>query len=86
VIDVGPIEQTHIGKGAPVFVLAVGLKRDFLSKGELRGGLLGSRTVGLALLGAVDAAESDTFSAVVVQDLDGVAVENGDDGVVGLTL
>jgi hypothetical protein len=28
----------------------------------------------------VDAPEVDTFSAVVVQDFDGVAVEDGDDG------
>ena len=28
VIDVGAIEQKHIGKGAPVLVLAVGLERD----------------------------------------------------------
>ena len=27
----------------------------------------------------IDAAETDAFSAVVVQDFEGVAVENGDD-------
>ena len=31
-------------------------------------------------LRAVDAAEADTFSMVVVKNLDGVAVEDGDDG------
>jgi len=31
VIDVGAIRQEHIGKGAPVLVQAVSLKRDFLS-------------------------------------------------------
>jgi hypothetical protein len=30
---------------------------------------------------AADAAETDTFSAVVVQDFDSVAVENGDYGL-----
>jgi hypothetical protein len=34
----------------------------------------------LALLGAVDAAEADTLRVGVVQDFDGVAVEDGDDG------
>jgi len=29
---------------------------------------------------AVDAVEADTFSVVVVQDFEGVAVEDGDDG------
>jgi len=33
----------------------------------------------LALLRAVDAAEADAFSALVVQDFEGVAVEDGDD-------
>ena len=34
----------------------------------------------MALLRAVDAAEADTFRVGVVQDFDGVAIENGDDG------
>jgi hypothetical protein len=34
----------------------------------------------LAFLGAVDAAEADTFSVLVVQDFDGIAVEDRDDG------
>ncbi len=34
----------------------------------------------MAFLGTVDAIESDAFSAAVVQDFDGVAVEDGDDG------
>ena len=32
--------------------------------------------VGLALLRAVDTAEADTFRVMVVQDLDGVAIED----------
>ena len=35
---------------------------------------------GLTFLRAVSAAETDTFSSAVVQDFDGVAVEDGDDG------
>jgi hypothetical protein len=42
--------------------------------------VLGVVAVDLALLGAVGAVESDTFSVVVVQHFDGVAVEDGDDG------
>src|SRR5438093_71073 len=38
------------------------------------------RVVGLAFLRAVDAAEADTFGVLVVQDFDGIAVEDGDDG------
>jgi len=34
----------------------------------------------LAVFRAVDAVQADAFSVVVVQDFDGVAVENGDDG------
>jgi hypothetical protein len=42
--------------------------------------LLGLLAVSLAFLRAVDAAEADTFSVVVVvQDLEGLAVEDGDD-------
>ena len=35
VIDVGAIGQEHIGKGAPVLVVAVGLERDFLPEDEV---------------------------------------------------
>jgi len=35
--------------------------------------------VGLALLWAVDAAEADTFGTLIVQDFEGVAVEDRDD-------
>ncbi len=41
--------------------------------------LLRSLTEGLAFLGAVDTAEADAFRALVVQDFDGIAVEDGDD-------
>jgi hypothetical protein len=42
--------------------------------------LLRSLAEGLALLWAIDAIETDTFRVVVVQNFDGVAVEDGDDG------
>jgi hypothetical protein len=42
--------------------------------------LLGAFAVGLTFFRAVDAVEPDTFSAGVVQDFDGVAVEDGNDG------
>ena len=44
-----------------------------------RGGLLASRAVRLAFSRAVDAAEADAFRELVVEDFDGVAVEDGDD-------
>ena len=34
----------------------------------------------LAVVRAVDTAEADTFRVLVVEDFDGVAVEDGDDG------
>jgi len=34
----------------------------------------------LALLRAVDTVQADAFGAIIVQDFDGVAVEDGDDG------
>lgn len=43
-------------------------------------GLLGSVAEGLAFLRTIDPAEADTFSFVVVQDFDGVAIEEGDHG------
>ena len=36
-------------------------------------------TVCLALLWTIDTTETDAFSAVIVQDFDGIAVENSDD-------
>ena len=42
-------------------------------------GQLRSLAVGLAFFRAVDAVESHALSAVVVQDFDSVAVEDGDD-------
>jgi hypothetical protein len=42
--------------------------------------LLRSFAVGLAFLRAVDAVEPDAFGVVVVQDFNGVAVEDGDNG------
>lgn len=36
VIGVCPIRQEHIGKGAPILVVTVGLEGDFLPKGEGR--------------------------------------------------
>jgi hypothetical protein len=44
----------------------VSLERDFFSKSEVRGGLLGSLAVGLAFLWAVDAVKADAFKAVAV--------------------
>ncbi len=50
----------HIGQGAPVLVEAVRLKRDFLPKGKVRGGLLGFLAVGLGLLRTVDPVQAQT--------------------------
>ena len=83
VIDVGAIGQDHVSNSKRVLVMAVGLDCDFLPKGEGRGCLLGTLAVGLAFLYAVDAVETDPFGVDVVQDFDGVAIEDGDDGAGG---
>lgn len=66
VIDVGAIEETHIGKGAPIFVEAVGLKGHVLAIDQCGSGLLRSLAIGLPFLGAIDAAEEDAFREVAV--------------------
>jgi len=73
--------QEHISKGALVLVEAVSLKRDFFPKHHRGRSLLGSRAVSLTFLWAINATQADTFGAVVVQDFERVAVEDGDDGV-----
>ena len=78
-IQIHPIGQEHIGKGAPVLVVAVSLERDFLAKDHGRGRVLRLLPVGLALLRAINPAEADTFGMMAVQDFDGVTVEDGDD-------
>jgi hypothetical protein len=42
--------------------------------------MLRSLAKGLAFLRTVDATQSDTLRVLVVQDFEGVAVEDGDDG------
>ena len=54
------------------------LKHNFFAKHKHRHGLLGSLTISLAFIRAVEAAEADAFSAVIVQDFEGVAVEDKD--------
>lgn len=41
--------------------------------------MLGSLAVGLTFLWAIDANKADAFSFTIVQDFDGVAVDDGDD-------
>ena len=81
-IDVRSIRQEHVSKGTPILVLAVRLERNFFPKDQRRGGMLCIVAVGLALLRAIDAVEADTFRALVVQNFEGVTVEDADGGVV----
>jgi hypothetical protein len=74
VIDLGAIQQTHFGKGAPILVLAKGLEHDFFPIDQGWRSLLGLLAIGVTFLRAVDAAEADTLSPGVVRDFDGVAV------------
>lgn len=52
------------------------LDGDYFPESKFRGGLLGSLPECLTLLRAVDAAETDTFRTLVVQDFEGIAVKN----------
>jgi hypothetical protein len=76
VIDVGPIGQQHVGEGASSLVSAVRLEDDFFSKHQRGCRLLGLMAVRLALLRAVDAAQTDAFRVSVVEDFEGIAVED----------
>ena len=64
-------------------MVIVGLNGNVLPEGEVRGGVLGALAVGLAFLWTVDATEADVFRVLIVQNFDGVAVEDGDDGASG---
>ena len=59
------------------------LEHDVFAKHELGSSLLRSRAERLAFLGAVDAIEADVFRMLVMQDFNGVAVENRDDAAGG---
>jgi hypothetical protein len=59
-----------------ILVQTIGLKCDFFAKNQFRCRLLRSLTKSLTLLWAVDAVETDAFSAVIVKYFDGVAVED----------
>ena len=52
-VDVGAIGQEYIGNGASILVETVSQEGDYFPEGEIRGGLLGFLTVGLAFLWAV---------------------------------
>jgi hypothetical protein len=78
-----PIGQDHVSNGALIFVVTVGLDGDVLPEGEVRDGVLGIVAIGLALFRAVDPAVADVFGLLVVQNLDRVAVEDGDGGAGG---
>lgn len=80
VIDVSAIGHAHIREGASVIVLAVGLDDDILPEDERRHRMLRSVTEGLAFFRTIDAAQADAFRAGVVQDCEGIALEDGNDG------
>jgi hypothetical protein len=57
----------------------VGVEDDILLKNQRWRSLFGFVAERLTFLWAVDATEADTFRVGVVQDFDGVAVEDRDD-------
>jgi hypothetical protein len=75
-MEIHPIGQKHITKDAFVLVVAVGLGGDHFLEGEFRGSVLGVVAVSVAFLWTVDAAEAHTLRVLVVQDFEGVVVED----------
>ena len=79
-IDVGPIGQTHIGKEGYVQPCRGRASGGGLFPKHQRGRrLLGLMAVRLTLLRAVDPAEADAFRVLLVEDFEGIAVEDPDD-------
>ena len=75
-IDVGSVGQKHIGEDVSSLVAAVRLENDFFPKNQCGRSLLGLMAVWLALLRAVDAAQTDAFKGSVVEDFEGIAIKN----------
>jgi len=73
--DVGAIQQQHIGNRASILVMAEYLERHLCTEHKLRRSLFRVVPVDLAILRAVDAAETDAFRLSIVQEFDGVVVE-----------
>ena len=61
-------------------ILAMRLEYYIFAKNELRCCLLRSLAERLGFFWAVDAIQADPLRLFVVQDVDGVAVDNGDHG------
>ena len=57
----------------------MGLEDDISPEDECRRSVLGFVAKGLAFLRTVDAAQADALRVGIVQDFDGVAIEEGDD-------
>ncbi|HSQ90622.1 MAG TPA: hypothetical protein VLM19_00440 [Nitrospiraceae bacterium] len=70
------IGQTHLGQDASRPIAPVGLEENFFSKHHFRGRLLGLMAIRLPLLRTVDAAQTDAFGVLLVQDVKGIAVKN----------
>ena len=73
--DVGAIQQQPIGNRASVLVVAECLERHLCTEHKLRRSLFRLHPVDVAILRAVDAAETDAFRLSIVQDFDGGVVE-----------
>ena len=66
-IDMGAIAQEHVGKGASIFVPAMGFENDISSEDERRRRLLRSGTERMAFLRAVNPTQPYTFRMGIVQ-------------------
>lgn len=79
VIHVRAVRQQNIGYGALVPVGVVSLNRHGSTKDHGGRGPLRDLAERLALLGTIDALQADTLSLPIVQDFNGVPIEDADD-------
>ncbi len=85
-VDVQPIREKHVTDSAPVFVEAFSFHCDVLAVREFFKNLLGLAPVVLAFLRCVNAVEPDAFGLVVVEYVEGVAVNAGNNTAWGVAM
>jgi hypothetical protein len=78
VVEAPPVRQAHIGDGAAIPVLVADDHLHDLTERQLRHKLLRSLPERLALLGRVDAVQTDGLRPALVKHGDGVAIRHTD--------
>src|SRR5690349_3368766 len=84
-IDDNPIGQGYVCDVQSVLVPAVRLEGHLFANDGSRRSLLSLHGIGMTFFWAIDAMETDTFSAVVAQDFPGVTVKHPGDSCARLS-